>query len=126
MRKDVHKVSEQEYKLVQQIRNLKEKGFTDDEILQLDRNKEVTQENKQKLRISVIRKNDLKIIQYERMITDKLDQIHKKDYREKSESFFDDKKPEFMLLNEIDELTELMEDIKETNKITQEEHDKDK
>ena len=68
MRQKPFKVDEQEFKLVQQIRNLKQKGFTDDDILQLDRNKEIGKENMQKMRLDTIEMQEMRIKQQQREV----------------------------------------------------------
>lgn len=125
MRQEPFKVSEQEYKLVQQIRNLKEKGFTDDDILQLDRSKEINKENMQKSRSDSIKLNKGRITHNNRAIKHKQSQIDKKESLEKEEAYLDNKKPLFMLENEIEVLTIQNEQFEESNKALQEGYDKD-
>ena len=99
---------------------------TEEEYKQLKRMKAIEAENTQKNRLITMRKNNQKIDQFERMVSDKKDQIAKKDYRERSETFVSGKKPEFMLLNEVDEITGLMTDLKETDASIKEEYEKTK
>ena len=126
MRKESFKVSEKEYKLVQQIRNLKEKGFTDEDILQLDRSKEISKENIQKTRLETIKVNTRRIIQVKRDVEYKRMQLRKEESLEKDDRYVDGKKPLFILENDIEETEANIKQIEEINKITQEEYDKDK
>lgn len=125
MRKEPFKVNEQEFKLVQQIRNLKEKGFTDEDILQLDRSKEINKESMQKTRLETIKVNTRRIKQVRRDIEYKQLQIKKGESLEKDDRYVDGKKPLFILENDIEETEANIEQIEEQNKIIQEEHDKD-
>ena len=125
MRNKPFKVNEQEYQLIQQIRNLKEKGFTDEDILQLDRNKEISKENMQKMRLETIKMQEMAIRQKEREIKYKKDQLYKKESLEKHDDFFDGKKPLFMLESDIEKIEYEIRGIKESIKTIQEESDKE-
>ena len=125
MRKEPFRVNEQEFKLVQQIRNLKEKGFTDEDILQLDRNKEINKENMQKGRLDSIKLNKGRVTHNNRAIQHKKDQIENKTPLEKEESYLDNKKPFFMLQNEIEILEIQNIQLESSNKLMQGEYDKD-
>jgi len=107
MRKPTFKVDEEDYKLLQNM-------------------KAIDKENTQKNRQITMRKNQTQISHYTRMVTDKQDQIAKKDYREKSNDFVSGLKPQFMLENEIDELNGLIADIVDTDKAIKEEYEKAK
>ena len=107
MRKATFKVDEADYKLLQHM-------------------KAIDKENTQRNREITMRKNQTQVMHYRRMVTDKLNQIEKKDYREKSGDFISGVKPEFKLLNEIDELQSLMDDIKDVDKAIKEEYEKAK
>ncbi len=118
------KVNKEEFLFLQKIKNLKAKGISEEDILQLDRSKEITKENMQRQRLQTIKLNKVKIKQFQRMIDYKKEQIKNKEFVEKSEAFVNGKKPEFMLQNEIEEIETLIENLEELNKTTQEEHDK--
>ena len=126
MRQEPFKVNEQEFKLVQQIRNLKEKGFTEEDILQLDRNKEISKENLQRARKDTIIVNTRRIRHYKRSIDHKRMQVKTNNIVEKEEAYLEDKKPAFMLENEIEEQAANIEQLEEINKLAQEEYDRDK
>ena len=121
---DTVTVSKKEYELITQIRNLKEKGFTDDDILQLDRNKAITKENMQKARLDTIKINTRRIKHYKRSIANKQEQIDKKKPIEKEEAYIGEIKPFFMLQNELEEIAANIEQLEEINKLAQEEYDK--
>jgi len=123
MKKEEYKINEQEFKLVQQIRNLKEKGFTDEDILQLDRNKEISKENMQKMRLETIKMQEMAIIQKEREINYKREQLDNKEPLEKHDDFFDGKKPLFMLESDIEKIQYEIRGIKESIKAIEKEHD---
>ena len=123
MRQEPFKVDEAEFKLVQQIRNLKEKGFTDDDILQLDRNKEISKETMQKTRFETIILTTRRIKQVKRDIEYKRMQIKEKKSLEKDDRYVDGKKPFFMLENEIEELQGQIDQLKEISKFAQKEYD---
>ena len=125
MRQESFKVKEAEFKLVQQIRNLKEKGFTDDDILQLDRNKEISKETMQKTRFETIILTTRRIKQVKRDIEYKRMQIKEKKSLEKDDRYVDGKKPFFMLQNDIEETEAQIEQMEESIKTIQEEYDKD-
>ena len=125
MRQEPFKVDEAEFKLVQQIRNLKEKGFTDDDILQLDRNKEISKETMQKTRFETIILTTRRIKQVKRDIEYKRMQIKEKKSLEKDDRYVDGKKPFFMLQNDIEETEANIEQMEESIKTIQEEYDKD-
>lgn len=125
MEKDEVKVTKKELELIKQIRNLKEKGFTDDDILQLDRNKEINKENMQKMRLDTIKQNTTTIKHYGRTITHKKQQIKDETSVEKHEGYIEEIKPLFMLENEIEILETNIEQLKEISKSAQEEYDKD-
>ena len=125
MRKEAFKVNEQDFKLLQQIRNLKGKGFTDEDILQLDRNKEINKENMQKMRLDTILGNKRQIAHFGRAIEHKKEQLEGKTSVEKHEGYIGDVKPLFMLENEIEVLNESIRQLEEVNKAAQEEYDKD-
>ncbi len=125
MAKDDVKVTEKEFELVKQIRNLKEKGFTNEDILQLDRNKEINKENLQKMRVDTIKGNLRTKKHYERSIAHKRQQIEDKTSVEKHEGYIGDIKPLFMLENEIEVLEANIEQLDEVTKSAQEEYDKD-
>jgi len=125
MRKEPFKVNEQEFKLVQQIRNLKQKGFTDEDILQLDRNKETGKEEKQKNRLDTLALNKLRITQWSRAVEHKNNQISNRKSLEVDEKYLDKTKPIFIIENEVDEINAQLEKTKELNKVIQEEYDKD-
>ena len=95
--------------------NRKSFKVSEEEYKKLQRMKAIDAENTQKNREITIRKNNLSIKQYERMISDKNTQINQKNYTEATESFVDGKKPAFMLQNEIDELNESIIALKEVN-----------
>lgn len=118
-------VSEKEYKLVTQLRNLKEKGFTDEDILQLDRSKAITKENMQKMRLDTIEMQEMRIKQQEREIRYKQEQLDKKEPLEKHDDFFDGKKPLFMLESDIEKIKHEIKQGKEGIKIIKEEYDRD-
>ncbi|KKL25566.1 hypothetical protein LCGC14_2404020 [marine sediment metagenome] len=118
-------VSEKEYQLITQIRNLKEKGFTDEDILQLDRSKDITKENIQKARLDGIEINKMQIKIKEREIAYKKAQLEKKESLEKHDDFVDGKKPLFMLESDIEKIQFDLLQIEEINEATQEEYDKD-
>ena len=124
MRKEL-KVNEQEFKLVQQIRNLKEKGFTDDDILQLDRNKEIGKENMQKMRLDTIEMQEMRIKQQQREVKYKQEQLDKKESLEKHDDFFDGKKPLFMLESDIEKIEYEIKQSKEGIKSIKEEYEQD-
>ncbi len=125
MAKDEVKVTKEEFKLISQIRNLKEKGFTDEDILQLDRNKEINKENLQKMRLETIKQNNRQITHFGRTIKHKQEQLDGKTSVEKHEGFIGDIKPLFMLENEIEVLEDSIKQLEEVNKAAQEEYDKD-
>ena len=105
MRKEVFKVNEEDYKLLQRI-------------------KAVTLEDKQNLRLENIEINKRKINQFKRLIKHKEDQIYKKESLEKHEGYLDDKKPLFMLQNEIEEIQAQINQLERANKNSKEEYDK--
>ncbi len=124
MNKSSFKVDKSDFLLIQKIKNLKEKGFTDEDILQLDRNKEISKEEKQRGRQIAIEINKRRIKHYKRTIEHKTDQIYKKTPLEKHEGYKDELKPFFMLQNEIEEIEAQIEQMEEVNIAAQEEHDK--
>jgi len=126
MRKEPFKVNESEFNLIQQIRNLKEKGFTDEDILRLDRSKEIDKEAMQNSRKETIELNKHRLKHNERAIEHKKGQIENKESLEKEESYLDNKKPFFMLQNEIEILQVQNLQLEGSNKILQEEYDRDK
>jgi len=101
------KVSEEEYKMLQRIQN-------------------ISTEEKQHQRQVTLRKYNIKMKQFQRMIDDKKVQLKAGIFTEKTDSFVSGKKPEFMLLNEIDEIEEQLIDLREANDTLIEEYDKDK
>jgi len=117
------KVDEQDFLFIQKIKNLKGKGFTDEDILQLDRNKEISQENMQKARLQTIKLNNLNIKIKQREIEYKRSQLKKRTSLEKHIDFLDEKKPLFMLENDIDKLNLEIEQINEIKDLTQGEYD---
>ena len=125
MRKEPFKVNESEFKLIQQIRNLKEKGITDEDILQLDRNKAINKENMQKMRIETIEMQELRIKQQKREIKYKRDQLDKEEPLEKHDDFFDGKKPLFMLESDIEKIEHEIKQGQEGIKALKEEYDRD-
>ncbi len=124
MRQEPFKVNESEFNLIQQIRNLKAKGFTDEDILQLDRNKEINKENIQKARKETIEINTRRNKHYRRSIEHKKQQMTDKTSVEKHEGYIGDIKPLFMLENEIEEIEANIKQNEEINKLAQEEYDK--
>ena len=120
------KVNEQEFKLINQIRNLKEKGFSNEDILQLDRNKEINKENMQKMRLETIETSTRRNKHYRRSIENKKQQITDNVSIEKHEGYIGDIKPLFMLENEIEEIEANIKQNEEINKLSQEEYDNDK
>ena len=125
MRKEVHKINDEDYKLLLQIRNLKEKGITEEEILQLDRNKELSKENKQRTRLESIRVNKMQINHKEREIKYKQKQLDNKECLEKHDDFFDGKKPLFFLESDIERIKYDIWALNESNKLIQEEYDQE-
>ena len=125
MRKEPFKVSESEFQLIQQIKNLKEKGFTDDDILQLDRNKEINKENLQKARLETIKVNTRRIKHYRRSIKSKEEQIASGKSIEKEEAYVGEIKPLFMLHNEAEEILANIEQLEEINQLAQKEYDRE-
>ena len=125
MRKEPFKVNEQEFKLVQQIRNLKEKGLTDEDILQLDRNKEISKENMQKTRLDTIKITIRRIKQVKRDIEYKRMQIKENKSLEKDDRYVDGKKPFFILENDIEETEANIRQMEESIELIQGEYDRD-
>ncbi len=126
MKEDKIKVTEEEFNLIKQIRNLKEKGFTDEDILQLDRNKEISKENIQKMRLETIKGKTQRIKHFKRTIEHKKQQITDNTSVEKHEGYIGEIKPLFMLENESEILEASIGKLEEINKLAQEEYDKDK
>jgi len=124
--KEPFKVNESEFKLVQQIRNLKEKGFTDEDIVQLDRSKEIKKEQMQKMRLETIKVHEMQIIHKGREVKYKQDQLDKRECLEKHDDFVDGKKPLFMLESEIEITKGNITQLKEAVTAIQEEIDRDK
>ncbi len=91
----------------------------------LERIKATTPEDKQRQRLDTIKGNERRVIQFGRMIKDKQEQIEDKVYKEKSETYIDGAKPDFILQNEIEDIEAHIEQLKEVTKKTQEEYDKD-
>lgn len=120
------KVTKEEFNLISQIRNLKEKGITEDDILQLDRNKEISKENIQKVRLDTIKGNTARIKHFNRTIEHKKQQLLDSTSVEKHEGYIGEVKPLFMLENEIEVLEANIEQFEEINKLAQEEYDKEK
>ena len=116
-------VTKEEYKLVKQLRNLKEKGITDNDIHQLDRNKEINKENMKKMRLETIKLNKSQIKRKEREMEYKKAQLEKKESLEKHDAFVEGKKPLFMLESDIDQINIDIAQIREVNKAAQEEYD---
>ena len=87
--------------------------------------KATTQEDKQRSRLDTIKANKRKVIQFGRMIKDKKEQIESKIYKEKSETYIDGAKPDFILQNEVEDITAHMEQLNEISIKIQEEYDKD-
>ena len=121
---ELRSVSNSDYKLIQQIRNLREKGFSDEDILQLDRNKEISNEEKQRGRQIAIEINKRRIRQLIRLIEHKRVQVKDKTSLEMNGDYKDGLKPIFMIENEIEDIEANIEQLKEVNKSTQEEYDK--
>ena len=124
-KKEEVEVTKEEFDLIKQIRNLKEKGFTEDDILQLDRNKEISKENIQKMRLDTIKGNTTRIKHFKRTIEHKKQQITDNTSVEKHEGYIGEIKPLFMLDNEIEVLEANIEQLKEISKLAQEEYDKE-
>ncbi len=120
------KVSEEEYKFMQKVRNLKEKGFTDEDILQLDRSKELSKENMQKQRLSDIEMNKLRLTQFKRAIEFKEKEVKTGNSLEKHEEYVDNVKPIFVIKNDIDIIHNQIKQTEKVIKAQQEEYDKEK
>ncbi|MAF50782.1 MAG: hypothetical protein CMH64_01695 [Nanoarchaeota archaeon] len=96
-----HKVTEKEYNLIRSVQN-------------------ATPEDKERQRLETINTNEMRIIQFQRMIDDKKDQIETKIYREKSENYIDGAKPAHILQNEIEDIAAHIEKLKQVNENTKE------
>lgn len=103
----------------------KENKVSDEDFALLQRIKGVTPEIKQKNRLETIKGNTRRIKHFKRTIEHKKLQITDKTSVEKHEGYIGDIKPLFMLENEIEELEAQIEQLKEINKLTKEEYDKD-
>ena len=104
MKKEI-KISEEDFKILQRV-------------------KETNLEDKQRNRLDTIKANKRRVVQFGRMIKDKKEQIKDKIYKEKSETYIDGAKPDFILQNEIEDIQAHIEQLKEVTKKTQEEYDK--
>ena len=103
MKKEI-KISEEDFKILQRV-------------------KETNPEDKQRIRLETIKANKRRVIQFGRMIKDKKEQIKDKIYKEKSETYIDGAKPDFILQNEVEDIESHIEQLKEVTKKTQEEYD---
>lgn len=122
MSRKTRKISEEDFAL---LSVLKEKNINIEELKELDRLREIKLEDKQHARLETIKINNRRIKAFERLVKYKKDQIKSNVSLEKHEQSFDEKKPIFMLENEIEESEAQIEQFKELNKLTQEEYDKD-
>ena len=125
MRKEVFKIDEKEYQFLQKVRNLKAKGFTEEDILQLDRLKEISKEVKQKERLIQTEQYEIQIKIKQREIDFKKRELEKSESLEKHEAFTDGKKPLFMLESDIDKLEFEIKGYKELSKLAKEEYAKE-
>lgn len=129
-------VTAEEYELVQLMKDkklteedfdflltLKDSNFTIKDIKELKRLQEIKKEDKQRNRLYTINNNKRKITFLERDIKHKQGQISCGVCSEKHENYLEDKKPLFMLDNDIDEINAQIEQLKEVNELTQKEYD---
>ena len=102
-----------------------EKVISGEDFALLQRIKGLTPGAKQKNRLETIKGNTRRIKHFGRSIIHKKQQIKDETCVEKHEGYIGDIKPLFMLDNEIEEINAQIEQLKEINKATQEEYDKD-
>ncbi len=100
-------VTEEEYKLIERMKNL-------------------SKEDKQHNRLETIKMNKLKIKHQQRGIEYKKDQIRNKVSFEKEEAYLDNKKPIYMLENEVELLEQQNRQLEEINESIQNEYDEEK
>ena len=117
------KVSKEDYELLQLM---KEGNYGAEEIKQLDRNREIAEENKQEQRLDTIKRNEMTVIQKLKEIDYKQDQLDSGRFTEASEDFVDKTKPRFMLESEILAIKFDIEGHKKVIKATKGEHEKSK
>ena len=101
-----HTVSEEDYKFLQRM-------------------KVISKEDKQRLRLLSIESNNRKIIQKQREIDFKRDQIENGVSLEKHTDFVDEKKPLWYLENEKETIEAQIEQLEEEKKYAKEEYDKE-
>ncbi len=87
--------------------------------------KAISKEDKQRTRLESIKINNMKLKQKEREVKYKRRQLEKNEPLEKHEDFIDGKKPLFMLESDIDLIQYDINQLKESNKVIQEEYNKD-
>ncbi len=107
MRKEVFKVNEEDYKLIQRMKSLSD-------------------EDKQRNRLFGIKRYKIQIKQQERAIEYKRKQIKEKNSLEKHADFLDGKKPLFMLESDIEQLQFDIDNLKVVLKSAEEEYEKAK
>ncbi len=128
------KVSKEEYELINVMKRftkddfnllstIKENDFTLKDVKDLERTRTITNENKQRNRLDTIKNNNLMIKQQERAIEYKQGQVDKKESLEKEEKYIDNKKPIYMITNEIEQIQAHVKQLKEVNTATQKEYD---
>ena len=101
------KVDEEEYKEILRLRAIKK-------------------EDKQRNRLETIKMGERRIRYAEREIEHRQDQIEKGESHKKHENYIDGKKPNFILINDIEETKVQIAQLKEVNKYAQKEYDKEK
>ena len=79
------KVSEEQYKKLQVMEN-------------------TSKEDKERQREETIKTNEMRIVQFGRMVLDKEDQIKTSIFREKSDTYVDGVKPTHILQNEVEDI----------------------
>jgi len=104
------KVSKEEYLLLQQAKQ---------------RDTELGKEQRVYDRDWQLKLNEVKIKQFERQIINKKAQISSKQIIEKHDGFIGDKKPEYWLQNEIDQIELEIEKLQDSNKKIKQEQEKD-
>ena len=128
------KVSKEEYELISVMKRftkadfdllstIKENDFTLKDVKDLERTRTITNENKQRNRLDTIKNNNLMIRQQERAIEYKQGQVDKKESLEKEEKYIDNKKPIYMITNEIEQIQAHVKQLKDVNTATQKEYD---
>ena len=139
MNKEKKEVSKEDFALIQMLKSnkfekedfellftLKGNKFTVEDLKELERLRDIKQEDKQRTRLRSIEINEKKIKQTQREIEFRKGQIKNKKSLEKHESFVGGVKPFWYLLNDIEDSLDVIKQLEQLNINLKEEYDKDK